>query len=202
MMAVHVDPELLVLDKPAGLLAVPGRVEHDCLAGRAQTHWPGLRVVHRLDMATSGLIAFARSAPAQRRLGEAFASREVRKAYVAVVHGLVADDDGGIELPLAADWPRRPRQRVDRASGKAALTRFRVLRRDGASGRTRLALEPVTGRTHQLRVHLQAIGHPIVGDALYGDGDGDGRLLLHAERLGLPHPRDGRWMEFLAVAPF
>jgi len=199
--ALHVDQHLIVLDKPAGLLAVPGRTEADCLAARAQARWPDALVVHRLDMATSGLMVLARGVAAQRRLGAAFAERRVHKTYVAVVHGLVAGDAGEIDLPLAADWPRRPRQQVDWQRGKPALTRWRVLARDAAATRTRLALEPVTGRSHQLRVHLQALGHPIVGDALYGQAEGE-RLLLHAQQLGLPHPADAGWREFSAPAPF
>lgn len=201
VLPLHVDEHLIVVDKPAGLLAVPGRTEPDCLAARVQARWPDALVVHRLDMATSGLMVLARGAAAQRRLGDAFAQRQVRKTYVAIVDGLVADEVGEIDLPLAADWPRRPRQQVDRLRGKPSLTRWRVLARDTATGRTRLALEPVTGRSHQLRVHLLATGHPIVGDALYGRADG-GRLLLHAEQLGLPHPADDRWCEFSCPAPF
>jgi tRNA pseudouridine32 synthase/23S rRNA pseudouridine746 synthase len=198
---LYVDPHLLVLDKPAGMLAVPGRTESDCLAARAQALWPDARVVHRLDMATSGLMVFARGATVQRQLSQAFAARRVQKVYVAVVQGLPVPDDGDIALPLGADWPRRPRQRVDAADGRPSLTRYRVLARDAAAGRTRLALEPVTGRTHQLRVHLAAVGHPIVGDTLYG-GPAAARLMLHAERLSLTHPMDGRPLDLRCAAPF
>jgi tRNA pseudouridine32 synthase/23S rRNA pseudouridine746 synthase len=146
-------------------------------------------VVHRLDMATSGLVVFGRGAAAQRALSIAFADRGVHKRYEAVVAGLVAHDSGEINLPLAADWPNRPRQQVDHATGKPSLTRWQVLARNEAAGTTRLALTPVTGRTHQLRVHLAAIGHAIVGDALYASpawAQAAPRLLLHACALGLP----------------
>ena len=198
VLSLYIDEHLLVLDKPAGLLAVPGRSEPDCLASRALALWPDARVVHRLDQATSGLIAFARSADAQRVLSAAFAERRVDKRYVAVVEGELADEQGQIDLPLAADWPNRPRQIVDVARGKPSLTHWQVLARE--AGRTRLALTPVTGRTHQLRVHLQAIGHPIVGDGLYGQAGT--RLLLHAAHLTLPHPYDGRSVACQSHAPF
>lgn len=198
VLPLYIDAHLIVLDKPAGLLAVPGRQEPDCLASRALALWPDARVVHRLDQATSGLIAFARGADAQRALGTAFAERRVDKRYVAVVEGELADEQGQIDLPLLADWPHRPRQIVDVARGKPSLTRWRVLARE--PGRTRLALTPVTGRTHQLRVHLQAIGHPIVGDALYGHAGP--RLLLHAAHLVLPHPYDGRPVAIQSHVPF
>ena len=201
MNPIHVDDHLLVLDKPAGLLAVPGRTEFDCLATRAQACWPDARVVHRLDMATSGLMLFARGDSVQRQLSDAFATRQVRKRYLAEVEGLVTDDVGRIELPLGADWPHRPRQRVDRARGRPSLTHYQVLSRDPAHGLTRLSLEPVTGRTHQLRVHLQAIGHCIVGDTLYG-GKVASRLMLHAAALSLAHPANGRAIEFLSPVTF
>ncbi|MEP7282192.1 MAG: RluA family pseudouridine synthase [Rubrivivax sp.] len=199
---LHLDAQLIVVDKPAGLLAVPGRHEPDCMATRVQARWPDARVVHRLDQATSGLLLLARGADAQRTLSAAFAARRVHKGYVAVVHGRLAPDAGDITLPLAADWPNRPRQRIDAELGRAALTRWRVLARDDADATTRVALEPVTGRTHQLRVHLLGIGHPIVGDRLYGAPDTVPRLLLHAEYLTLPHPYDARSVEFHAPAPF
>lgn len=198
---LHLDAQLIAVDKPAGLLAVPGRTEPDCLAARVQAVWPDARVVHRLDMATSGLMLFARGAAAQRRLGDAFAARLVHKRYVAIVGGLVDADAGEIDLPLAADWPRRPLQRVDHERGRPSLTRWRVLARDAASGRTRMLLEPVSGRSHQLRVHLQAIGHPIVGDALYG-GVPAARLMLHAAQLALPHPADGHELQLASAPPF
>ncbi len=204
---VHADPWLLALDKPAGLLAVPGRGEAgaDHALGRVQRVYPDARVVHRLDMATSGLLLLARGAPAQRRLSEAFARRRVDKRYVAIVHGHLREDAGEINLPLAADWPRRPRQMVCAATGKPSLTRWQVLSRDEFRGepRTRVALQPVTGRSHQLRVHLAAIGHAIVGDPLYGaPPPAAPRLLLHAQSLALPHPRDGRPLALQAPAPF
>lgn len=205
---LYIDDALLLLDKPAGLLAVPGRTEPDCLAARAQARWPDAQVVHRLDMATSGLMLFARGVAVQRKLSMAFAARRIAKRYEAVVHGQVDGDSGQIELPLGADWPRRPRQKVDAERGKPALTRWRVLARGKTT--TRLELEPVTGRTHQLRLHLQAIGHAIVGDALYGaDGTASDaahpnspRLLLHASRLALAHPVDGRALRFHSPASF
>ena len=204
---VFVDAHLLVLDKPAGLLTVPGRGadKADCLWARAQAQWSDARVVHRLDMATSGLVLFARSADMQRRLSMAFAAREVHKRYVAVVEGVMAQDDGEINLPLAADWPRRPLQVVDHLHGKTSQTRWRVLARDPAAMRTRVELVPVTGRTHQLRVHLHAIGHGIVGDALYGEpslANAAPRLLLHADQLRLIHPQHGQSLDLHCALPF
>ena len=209
-MTLHVlfaDHALLVIDKPAGLLAVPGRGDDklDCVATRALARWPDAMVVHRLDMATSGLMLMARGAHAQRRLSAAFAEREVHKRYVALVHGIMAGDSGSIALPLAADWPNRPRQKVDADAGKASLTHWWVLSRDPVAQRTRLSLQPLTGRTHQLRVHLQAIGHAIVGDALYAPaplGPADNRLLLHASQLALTHPDTGAALAFASTPPF
>ncbi len=201
------DEHLVVLDKPAGLLSVPGRGEAgaDCLLARALVQWPGLQVVHRLDMATSGLIVFARHGALQRQLSRAFAERRVDKGYEAVVAGLLTDEAGCIDLPLAADWPRRPRQQVDPRHGKPSTTSWRVLQRDAASSTSRLALAPLTGRTHQLRVHLMAIGHPIVGDALYAPPEVLGaapRLLLHATTLSFDHPATGTRVDFHSPAPF
>lgn len=204
-MILHLDDALVVADKPAGLPTVPGRpVElHDCLWHRVRESVPDALVVHRLDMATSGLVLFARGIEAQRSLGRAFAQRQVGKTYVAVVSGELADESGEIDLPLAADWPNRPRQKVDAETGKPSLTRWRVLVRE--PGRTRLALEPLTGRSHQLRVHLAAIGHPILGDTLYADAQATAaapRLLLHASALGLPDPRDGTPRRWSSPVPF
>lgn len=154
-------------------------------------------------MATSGLMLFARSAAVQRALGDAFAGRRVGKRYHAVVHGLLAEDSGEIDAPLAADWPNRPRQRIDAEHGRPSLTRWRVIARDVAASRTQLELEPLTGRTHQLRVHLASIGHAIVGDALYGECTAsEPRLLLHASSLAFAHPRDGRALAINSPAPF
>lgn len=185
---LHQDARLLLVDKPAGLLCVPGRGadKADCLAVRVQAQFADTLVVHRLDMATSGLVLFGRGAEVQRTLSIAFAERRVHKRYEAVVAGHPGAAQGEIDLPLAADWPQRPRQQVCRRSGKPSLTRWRLLSHDTAAGTSRLALEPVTGRTHQLRVHLAAIGHPILGDALYAPPHwlaAAPRLLLHACHL-------------------
>lgn len=201
-MILHADAALLVADKPAGLPSVPGRpVElHDCLWQRVRAIYADALVVHRLDMATSGLVLFARGIEAQRALGRAFAQREVDKRYEAVVAGTLEGESGEIDLPLAADWPNRPRQQVDREHGKPSLTRWRVIARE--AGRTRLVLEPLTGRSHQLRVHLQAIGHPIVGDTLYGPPDSAARLMLHARALRLAHPLGGPELVLQRPPPF
>ncbi len=190
---LHLDADLIVVNKPAGLLSVPGRGadKQDCVVHRLQAGGhPEALIVHRLDMATSGLLLLARGAAAQRALSMAFEARQVGKRYVAVVQGLMGEvgaDWQHIELPLAADWPNRPRQRVDHAQGKPSLTRWRVFSQDGAAHTTRLELEPLTGRTHQLRVHLLALGHPILGDALYGSQPPThDRLHLHACHLSLP----------------
>lgn len=205
------DEHLLVLDKPAGLLAVPGRGpdKQDCLSARAQRLWPDALVVHRLDMATSGLFLMARGAAMQRRLSMAFEQRAVDKRYVAVVAGRLqtppAAVDGWavIDLPLAVDWPNRPRQIVDAVQGRPSITRWRVLEHGEDS--TRVELEPVTGRSHQLRVHLLAIGHPILGDALYAPPavrDRAPRLLLHAASLRLLHPATQEPIAFDSRVPF
>ena len=204
-MIVHRDDQFVIADKPAGLPAVPGRTEalQDCLWRRVQAEFPDALVVHRLDMATSGLMLFARNPAVQRQLGAGFAARRIHKRYVAVVAGEVEADAGEIDLPLAADWPNRPRQIVDRTRGKASLTHYTVLERSAHA--TRLELEPRTGRSHQLRVHLAAIGHPILGDALYAPGDVQAaapRLLLHASALAFAHPRDGEPFAISSAVPF
>jgi len=212
---VHADAHLLVLEKPAGLLCVPGRGadKQDCLAARAQRVYPDALVVHRLDMATSGLWLMARGAEMQRRLSLAFAQREVSKRYLAVVAGrLEAADWATIDLPIAADWPNRPLRIVDREHGKPSQTRWRSLEflppvpgAGGGGGCTRVELEPITGRSHQLRVHLKALGHPILGDALYAPSDVQARaprLLLHATELRLSHPATGALLVFSSAAPF
>ncbi|MFM2065797.1 MAG: hypothetical protein RLZZ584_706 [Pseudomonadota bacterium] len=219
---IHADAHLLVLDKPAGLLAVPGRGadKADCLASRVQAAHPDALVVHRLDQATSGLLLFARGLEMQRRLSRAFELRQVHKRYIAVAAGRLGDEagaSGSIALPLIADWPRRPLQKVDLLHGKPALTHWRVLAHelragpDGAAAQgdarwvTRLELCPVTGRSHQLRLHLAAIGHPLLGDALYAPADiaaAAPRLLLHAEQLTLQHPGSGADLHLHAPVPF
>lgn len=201
---VFVDDALIVIDKPSGLLAVPGRRDRDCAWARVAATHADARVVHRLDQATSGLMVLARGDDMQRWLSMAFAARGVDKGYDAVVHGLVADDEGRIDAPLAADWPRRPRQCIDAVRGKPACTRWQVRARDSGAGRTRLWLMPQTGRTHQLRVHLASIGHPILGDALYGGETSvlAPRLLLHAAHLAFEHPRHGARCVFESPAPF
>jgi tRNA pseudouridine32 synthase / 23S rRNA pseudouridine746 synthase len=205
---MHLDDSLLVVDKPAGLLAVAGKGEagQTHLAGWVQARWPEALVVHRLDMATSGLMMFARSPATQAALGQQFAKRAVHKDYVALVHGHVAQDGGDISFPVGADWPRRPRQRVDPEHGKPAHTRWQLLARSVTSQGlpvSRLSLQPLTGRTHQLRVHLLALGHAIVGDGLYlPDGPAAPRLMLHAQTLTLKHPLTGADCHFHSPAPF
>lgn len=200
---VYRDASLVVVNKPAGLLAVPGRGadKQDCVASRVQAEFPDALAVHRLDMATSGLMLFARGAEMQRLLSRMFRERAVQKRYVAMVAGKLKSSAGEIDLPLVCDWPNRPRQKVDYASGKPSLTRYRMLAHDTATDTTRVELEPVTGRTHQLRVHLMAIGHPILGDALYG-GRAAQRLLLHACSLGFAHPLDGEPLLLTSDPPF
>jgi len=203
MNLIYRDDSLLIVNKPAGLLSVPGRGadKQDCLSARLQQEFPDALIVHRLDMATSGLMVFARGVEMQRRLSQMFREREVQKRYVAVVAGKVEAARGEIDLPLIVDWPNRPRQKVDHASGKHSLTHYSLLAYDADSNTSRLELEPVTGRSHQLRVHLGAIGYPILGDMLYG-GRAAERLLLHAQSLSFAHPSDGKPLHFVCEPPF
>ena len=191
------DDTLLVLNKPAGLLAVPGRGvdKQDSLLTRAQAQFPDVLAVHRLDMATSGLMVFARGAEMHSHLSRLFRERAVQKNYIAVVTGNLKPSDGEIALPLSANWPNRPRQQVNQATGKPSLTHYQVLTYDAVTDSSRVRLEPITGRTHQLRVHLAAIGHPIIGDALY-NGRSATRMFLHASSLRFAHPLGG---ELLAL---
>ena len=207
---LYIDDTLLILDKPSGLLAVPGRGpdKADCLSARVQIRYPDALIVHRLDMATSGLMVMARGPATQRALSMAFAARAVKKRYIALVAGrLEAPPEGWglIDLPLVGDWPNRPRQVVDYQLGKPSLTRWRVLSHDESGAWTRVELEPVTGRSHQLRVHLRELGHPILGDDLYAPPevrDLAQRLLLHAAWLSFAHPVTGTRLVFERPAPF
>ncbi|MEL7026047.1 MAG: RluA family pseudouridine synthase [Pseudomonadota bacterium] len=201
---LHVDHEILVVDKQAGLLSVPGKGPElaDCLLSRLEAIFPDVLLVHRLDRDTSGVMVFALTPHAQRHLGLQFENRQVRKMYVARVSGNVAEDTGSVDLPLAVDWPNRPKQHVDHENGRPAQTEWKVLKR--GDGESRLRLMPKTGRSHQLRVHMQAIGHPILGDPFYADGPArdHSRLMLHSESLRLRHPDGGKGLTFRAPPPF
>ena len=207
---IHVDDSFVVLNKPSGMLSVPGRgpEKQDCLSSRVQTLFADALVVHRLDMATSGLLVMARGPLAQRRLNDAFAQRMVHKRYIAWVSGQLetpGDDWRDIDLPIIVDWPNRPLRVIDHQRGQASVTRVRAVQIDPTGNRTLVELEPITGRSHQLRVHLQAIGHPILGDALYAPGAVAAmasRLQLHASNLAFPHPVTSAMVRFDCNADF
>lgn len=200
---LHEEEHVLAVDKPSGLLSVPGRGAHlaDCLLTRVQAAFPTALLVHRLDRDTSGVILFALTPHGQRHLGLQFEKRQMKKTYVARVQGVVTEDSGSVDLPLCVDWPNRPRQHVDHVNGKPAQTHWRVQRR--GADETRLRLTPRTGRSHQLRVHCLAIGHPILGDPFYHPSPGDQpRLMLHAWELRYRSPEDGRGIRVVAKPPF
>ena len=206
---VYVDDQIIVLNKASGLLSVPGRGEdkQDCLITRAQQEWPDALTVHRLDMATSGLVVMARGPDIQRCLSQAFALREVHKTYEAIVAGLPSISEAwhDIQLPLIIDWPNRPRSKVDWERGKPSHTQWRVKQALPLDHASRVELKPITGRTHQLRLHMMAIGHAILGDALYASAEEIAkapRLLLHARELQLKHPVTAKWMAFESSVPF
>jgi len=201
---LHEDARILVLDKPAGLLTVPGKLEgrQDCLLSRLQAaRWDAL-LVHRLDCDTSGVIVFARTRQAQGFLGQEFEQRRAEKTYIARVEGVIADDSGTVDLPLGSDWDYRPRQKVDPVHGRPAQTDWQVIGRTDRE--TRVRLTPHTGRSHQLRVHMLALGHPILGDQIYAPQTRaeHSRLMLHAETLSLHHPATGERVRFAAPVPF
>ena len=198
------DHALLAVNKPAGLLSVPGRGAHlaDCLITRIQASFPTALLVHRLDRDTSGVMVFALTPHAQRALGLQFEKRQTRKTYVARVWGQVTEKAGTVDLPLIVDWPNRPLQKVCHDTGKPAVTDWRLLR--STATESRLRLMPRTGRSHQLRVHMQALGHPILGDPFYAQGPALAfpRLMLHSEELRLNHPESGKGLSFRAPADF
>ena len=201
---LHEDSDLLVVDKPAGLLSVPGKGPElaDCLIARLERAFPTVRLVHRLDRDTSGVMVFALTAHAQRHLGQQFETRKTRKTYIARVAGRLAPKTGSVDLPLIVDWPNRPLQKVCHETGKPALTEYKVTKASDAESRVRL--HPLTGRSHQLRVHMLALGHPIIGDPLYAPETAaeHPRMMLHAEELRLHHPESGIGVKFRAKAPF
>ena len=201
LVIIHEDRDMVVLNKPGGLLSVPGRTPDlfDSALSRVRELHPGAQAVHRLDLGTSGVLVIATRRKAEAELRRQFQERLTRKVYLARVLGVMADDAGQVDLPLVCDWPNRPRQMVCHDTGKPALTDYRVLERDGRS--TLVLLLPHTGRSHQLRVHMASLGHPIVGDNLYGPDD-PARLMLHASQLGLFHPFSGQWTVFHALCDF
>lgn len=201
---LHADDDIVVADKPAGLLSVPGRGSEraDCLIARLRAEFPTVLLVHRLDLDTSGVIVFALTGQAQVHLGRQFENRRTQKRYVAMVSGHPSEAKGRVDLPLIVDWPNRPRQKVCHETGRPAQTDWRVLRQEGPNARLRL--RPITGRSHQLRVHMLAIGHPILGDPLYATGTAlaHPRLMLHAQSLRLRHPDGGKGLTISAPVPF
>ncbi|WP_319825468.1 RluA family pseudouridine synthase [Thalassovita sp.] len=201
---LHQDHQIVVANKPSGLLSVPGRGEHlsDCLLTRIQAVFPEALLVHRLDRDTSGVMIFALTPHAQRNLSMQFETRSTKKTYVARVHGRLEPKTGTVDLPLIVDWPNRPRQMVDHENGKPAVTDYRVLKSSDSESRVRLM--PRTGRSHQLRVHMLALGHVILGDPIYAEGEAADhpRLMLHSEELRINHPDSGKGMSFRAKAPF
>ncbi|MFK7939720.1 MAG: RluA family pseudouridine synthase [Roseovarius sp.] len=201
---LHEDHEIVVVNKPAGLLSVPGRGAHlaDCLLSRLQEAFPTALLVHRLDRDTSGVMVFGLTPHAQRHLSMQFETRKTKKTYVARVAGVLAPQTGTVDAPLIVDWENRPRQMVCHQTGKQAVTHWRVLKQ--RDGETRVRLKPETGRSHQLRVHMLSLGHPILGDPLYAAETVRDypRMMLHSEELRLSHPDSGRGMSFRAKAPF
>ncbi len=199
---LHEDRDMVVVNKPSGLLSVPGRTPDlfDSVLSRVRQAHPQAQAVHRLDLGTSGVLVVATRRKAEALLRQQFQDRMTLKVYFALVRGVVRQDRGQIDLPLICDWPNRPRQMVCLATGKAALTDYDVLERGPDS--TLVRLRPHTGRSHQLRVHMASLGHPIVGDALYGDDVPAPRLMLHASQLGLSHPYSETWMTFHAPCGF
>ena len=204
LVILHSDHQVVLVDKPSGLLSVPGKGEDlaDCLIARLQRVFPDALLVHRLDRDTSGVMIFAMTPHAQRHLGLQFEKRQTKKTYVARVWGEMADKSGTVDLPLIVDWPNRPLQMVDHENGRKAVTDWRVVRKGG--GETRVRLMPQTGRSHQLRVHMLALGHPILGDPFYATGQARvyPRLMLHSETLQFRHPDGGQGMRITAKCPF
>lgn len=201
---LHEDGHIVVVNKPSGLLSVPGKGAHlaDCLISRVQAVFPDALLVHRLDRDTSGVIIFALTPHAQRSLSMQFEKRTTKKTYVARVQGRVSEKTGTVDLPLIVDWPNRPLQKVCHETGKPAVTDWRVMKQSDAE--TRIRLTPKTGRSHQLRVHMLALGHPILGDPLYAPETTTefDRLMLHSEELRINHPESGKGMSFRAKVPF
>lgn len=201
---VHHDQALVVVEKPAGLLSVPGRGEDraDCLIARLRGVFPQVLLVHRLDLDTSGVMVFALTRAAQADLGRQFEARTVAKAYIARLAGRLEPDEGRVDLPLIVDWPNRPRQHVNHETGRPAQTDWKVISR--TDGETLAQLMPLTGRSHQLRVHMAETGHPILGDTLYASGAAldHPRLMLHAETLRLRHPETGETATYAVPCPF
>ena len=199
---IYTDDDLIIVEKPSSLLSVPGKTEPDCLEARIRKDFPESLTVHRLDMATSGIMVFARNANAQRHIGLQFEKRMTRKTYVARVWGVPEEKSGTVDLPLIVDWPNRPLQKVCHETGKPAQTDWKVIRTDGETSRIRLF--PKTGRSHQLRVHMLALGHPILGDPFYATGPARDfpRLMLHSEELRFNHPQGGTSTKVRAKAPF
>ena len=201
---LHDDHEVVLVNKPSGLLSVPGKGENlsDCLITRVQSVFPQALLVHRLDRDTSGVMIFALTPHAQRHLGLQFEKRQTKKTYVARVWGEMAEKTGTVDLPLIVDWPNRPKQMVDHENGKQAITDWGVMRSGG--GESRVRLRPKTGRSHQLRVHMLALGHPILGDPFYATGKARDypRLMLHSETFQFRHPDGGQGTRITAKAPF
>ncbi|MFA3777428.1 bifunctional tRNA pseudouridine(32) synthase/23S rRNA pseudouridine(746) synthase RluA [Yersinia sp. 1652 StPb PI] len=203
---LYQDEHIMVVNKPSGLLSVPGRAPEnkDSVMTRIQAEFPAAESVHRLDMATSGVIIVALTKAAERELKRQFREREPKKSYIARVWGHLAEDEGLIDLPLICDWPNRPKQKVCYETGKSAQTEYLVLSRD-TDGSTRVKLSPITGRSHQLRVHMLAMGHPILGDGFYAHPEAKAmasRLQLHAQELCITHPEFGTAMHFKCEAEF
>jgi len=204
---LYEDRYLLVLNKPAGLLSVPGRgaEKQDCLISRAQLTHPSALIVHRLDMATSGILLLALDKDTHRLLSQQFQQREVSKQYIAVVSGQPEPDHGLIDMPMICDWPNRPMQMIDTEQGKSAQTEYQTLDYSPEKDVSRLLLIPITGRTHQLRLHCQFLGHPILGDGLYADAktkDLSDRLLLHASSIRFKHPVSEEQLIISSEVPF
>ena len=199
---IYIDDDLIIVDKPAGLLSVPGKAEdnRDCLITRIQEKYPEAIIVHRLDMATSGLMILPRSKRAEKRISVQFQRRKVLKKYVALLHGVIDDDEGVITAPLICDWENRPRQKIDFEIGKPSQTYFEVLERNEDT--TRVCFWPSTGRSHQLRMHSIYIEHPICGDLFYIGDDGYKRLMLHASYLEFKHPMSGEKIAFESSPDF